>query len=275
MHISFNCNGRLLASDRPIIMGIINLTDDSFYSGSRSGSIDVTLQKVEKMLTDGASIIDIGAMSSRPGAKISSPESELTRLIPTIHTILTEFPDTILSIDTIHSSVANQCMLAGVSMINDISAGTYDPSMMNTVSAAGVPYIMMHMQGLPQVMQQNPSYKEVTYDVMKYFVGRVAAAQKAGITDIIIDPGFGFGKTVEHNYSLLKKLEVFQIFDLPVMVGLSRKSMIYRPLNIDASQSLNGSTALHMYALLKGASILRVHDVKEAAECIALSQMLR
>ncbi|MGB4957952.1 MAG: dihydropteroate synthase [Saprospiraceae bacterium] len=256
-------------------MGIINLTDDSFYSGSRSGSIDVTLQKVEKMLTDGASIIDIGAMSSRPGAKISSPESELTRLIPTIHTILTEFPDTILSIDTIHSSVANQCMLAGVSMINDISAGTYDPSMMNTVSAAGVPYIMMHMQGLPQVMQQNPSYKEVTYDVMKYFVGRVAAAQKAGITDIIIDPGFGFGKTVEHNYSLLKKLEVFQIFDLPVMVGLSRKSMIYRPLNIDASQSLNGSTALHMYALLKGASILRVHDVKEAAECIALSQMLR
>ncbi len=274
MKHTINCRGRLLDLSTPIVMGVINVNEDSFYADSRSLDADVVLEKASKMLSEGASILDLGAMSSRPGATIIDEETEVNRLIPVIRTLLNEFSDVIISIDTMHSTVAKACVEQGASIINDISAGNYDAKMMETVANLNVPYVMMHMQGLPSDMQLNPSYDDVVMDILKYFVTKVHQAKSLGIKDIILDPGFGFGKTLDHNYEMMKSLEQFLIFEYPVLVGISRKSMINKLLNIKAADALNGTTVLHMFALQKGAKILRVHDVNEAVECIKIYQKL-
>lgn len=274
MKHTINCRGRLLDLSTPIVMGVINVNEDSFYADSRSLDADVVLEKASKMLSEGASILDLGAMSSRPGATIIDEETEVNRLIPVIRTLVNKFPEVIISIDTIHSTVAKACVDHGACIINDISAGNYDSKMMETVANLNVPYVMMHMQGLPSDMQLNPSYDDVVMDILKYFVKKVHQAKSLGIKDIILDPGFGFGKTLDHNYELMKSLEQFLIFEYPILVGISRKSMINKLLNIKAADALNGSTALHMFALQKGAKILRVHDVNEAIECIKIYQKL-
>lgn len=275
MKSSINCSGRLISLDVPIIMGVINVTEDSFYVDSRANTIELVLSKVSQMLADGASIIDVGAMSSRPGALIIDEKTELTRLIPVVKAIVHAFPEVIISVDTIRGSVAKTCIEQGASIINDISSGDFDSTMMKTVADLKVPYIMMHMQGTPADMQQNPRYDDVVLDILKYFVKKIHKAKEVDLLDIIIDPGFGFGKKLDHNYDLMRSLEQFMIFDCPLLVGVSRKSMINKLLNISAVDALNGSTALHMYALLKGAKILRVHDVKEAQECIKIYNKLQ
>lgn len=270
MKYTINCRGRLLDTSTPLVMGVINVNEDSFYAESRALSTELVIEKATQMLHEGASILDLGAMSSRPGATIIDVETEIQRLIPVIQALVHKFPEVIISIDTMHSSVAKVCVESGATMINDISAGNYDAQMMQTVADIGVPYVMMHMQGLPSDMQLNPRYDEVVMDILKYFVKKVHLAKSLGIKDIIIDPGFGFGKSIDHNYELMSSLEQFLMFDCPVLVGISRKSMIHKLLNIEASEALNGSTALHMFALQKGAKILRVHDVKEAMECVKI-----
>jgi len=270
MKHTINCHGRLLDMNTPLVMGVINVNEDSFYAESRAFSTELVIEKATQMLDEGASILDLGAMSSRPGATIIDVETEIQRLIPVIQALVHKFPEVIISIDTMHSSVAKVCVESGAAMINDISAGNYDAQMMETVADLAVPYIMMHMQGLPSDMQLNPSYDQVVLDILKYFVKKVHLAKSLGIKDIIIDPGFGFGKSLDHNYELMRSLEQFLMFDCPVLVGISRKSMIYKLLNIEASEALNGSTSLHMFALQKGAKILRVHDVKEAIECVKI-----
>lgn len=271
---TLNCNGRLLVIDQPVVMGIINVNEDSFYSGSRKTDIYDILSMAKSMLDDGASILDIGAMSSRPGAKMIDEEVEINRIVTAVKSISDSYPSAIISVDTFRSKVAYEAVQAGASIINDISSGTFDTEMLKVVSSLNVPYILMHMQGQPETMQINPIYHDVVMEITQFFVSKIKQARNAGITDIIIDPGFGFGKTLEHNYTLLKHLEVFQIFDLPVLAGISRKSMVWKQLDTNPEHALNGTTALHMYALLKGADILRVHDVKAAAECIALFKKL-
>lgn len=260
--------------DQPVVMGIINVNEDSFYSGSRKTDIYDILSMAKSMLDDGASILDIGAMSSRPGAKMIDEEVEINRIVTAVKSISDSYPSAIISVDTFRSKVAYEAVQAGASIINDISSGTFDTEMLKVVSSLNVPYILMHMQGQPETMQINPIYHDVVMEITQFFVSKIKQARNAGITDIIIDPGFGFGKTLEHNYTLLKHLEVFQIFDLPVLAGISRKSMVWKQLDTNPEHALNGTTALHMYALLKGADILRVHDVKAAAECIALFKKL-
>lgn len=271
---TLNCNGRLLVIDQPVVMGIINVNEDSFYRGSRKTDMDDILTMAKSMLDDGASILDIGAMSSRPGAKMIDEEVEINRIVTAVKSISDSYPSAIISVDTFRSKVAYEAVQAGASIINDISSGTFDTEMLKVVSSLNVPYILMHMQGQPETMQINPIYHDVVMEITQFFVSKIKQARNAGITDIIIDPGFGFGKTLEHNYTLLKHLEVFQIFDLPVLAGISRKSMVWKQLDTNPEHALNGTTALHMYALLKGADILRVHDVKAAAECIALFKKL-
>ena len=271
---TLNCNGRLLVIDQPVVMGIINVNEDSFYRGSRKTDIYDILSMAKSMLDDGASILDIGAMSSRPGAKMIDEEVEINRIVTAVKSISDSYPSAIISVDTFRSKVAYEAVQAGASIINDISSGTFDTEMLKVVSSLNVPYILMHMQGQPETMQINPIYHDVVMEITQFFVSKIKQARNAGITDIIIDPGFGFGKTLEHNYTLLKHLEVFQIFDLPVLAGISRKSMVWKQLDTNPEHALNGTTALHMYALLKGADILRVHDVKAAAECIALFKKL-
>jgi dihydropteroate synthase len=263
-----------LSLQQPVVMGIININDDSFYVQSRAKNIDQIIQKASQMIEDGASILDLGVMSSKPGSKISTIEDELKGLLPALELIRMNFPEILISVDTIHSQVASAVLKNGASMINDISAGDFDQAMLKTVADADAPYIMMHMQGLPSDMQLNPTYDDVVMEIMKYFVHKTKKAKDAGIKDLIIDPGFGFGKTLTHNYQLLKSLEVFQIFDIPVLAGVSRKSMIWKYLNNDADHALNGTTALHMHILQKGVKILRVHDVKEAVECVHLFNKL-
>lgn len=271
---TLNCNGQLISLDKPVVMGIINVNDNSFYSASRANTTDLVLAKASKMLHEGATILDLGAMSSKPGSAIISIDEELNLILPAVEAVKKYFPEAIISVDTLRSKVAKEVIQAGASMINDISAGTFDSDMMKLVSSFHVPYIMMHMKGLPSDMQQNPSYEDVVMEITRFFVLKIQQAKEQGIVDIVIDPGFGFGKTLDHNYQIMKKLEVLQIFDLPVMAGISRKSMIWGPLNTNADSAINGTTALHMYALQKGARILRVHDVKEAMECITLHQLL-
>jgi len=271
---TLNCNNRLISLDKPVVMGIINVNENSFYSASRANTTDLVLEKASKMLQEGATILDLGAMSSKPGTDIISIDDELNLILPAVEAVKKYFPEAIISVDTLRSKVAQEVIQAGASMINDISAGTFDSNMMKLVSSFRVPYIMMHMKGLPSDMQQNPSYEDVVMEITRFFVLNIQKAKDVGIADIIIDPGFGFGKSLEHNYQIMKQLEVLQIFDLPVMAGISRKSMIWRPLNTNADSALNGTTALHIYALQKGAKILRVHDVKEAMECITLYQLL-
>lgn len=253
-------------------MGILNITPDSFFDGGRYRDEQVILKRTDQMLQDGATLIDVGAYSSRPGASHVTEEEEISRITPIVELLLKNFPQIILSIDTFRARVAHECLERGAAMINDISAGKMDPDMMATVGKYQVPYIMMHMKGTPQTMQQETLYENLTNDILFYFSERVAAARAFKINDIIVDPGFGFAKTVEQNYELLNKMDLLQILELPILAGLSRKSMIYKILGTNAQGALNGTTALNMVALNRGASILRVHDVKEAMECIKLKQ---
>ncbi len=256
-------------------MGILNITPDSFFDGGKYKDERAILQQVENMLKEGACFIDIGAYSSRPGAEHVPVEEELRRIVPIVGLLLREFPDVLLSIDTFRSKVASECLLSGAALINDISAGNLDEKMYQTIAKYKVPYIMMHMKGTPQTMQKQTAYDNLLGDILYYFSEKVAAARALGINDIIVDPGFGFAKTIKQNYELLHKLDLFQFMELPILVGISRKSMIHKVLGTNASEALNGTTALNMYALNKGAHILRVHDVKEAMECVQLIQQLK
>ncbi|MDG1297419.1 MAG: dihydropteroate synthase [Saprospiraceae bacterium] len=262
---TLNCNGRIVDLSQAQIMGILNLTPDSFYDGGRYEG-ETALRQVENMLGEGADIIDIGGMSSRPGAELVSLEDERKRVIPVIRSILKAFPEAILSIDTVRSEIAKEAYACGVGIINDISASKVDSGMYDILGQLKVPYVLMHMQGLPNNMQQNPNYSNVTKEVLDFLIEELGKLKAYNPTDVIIDPGFGFGKTVEHNYELLKNLGLFKILECPIMVGISRKSMISKVTGSSSEEALNGTTALHMLALQNGADILRVHDVKEAVE---------
>ncbi len=251
-------------------MGILNITPDSFYDGGKYKDPDTILKQAEMMLQEGASFLDVGAYSSRPGATDISTEEELDRIVPIVELLLKHFPDSILSVDTFRSKVAQTCLTHGAAMINDISAGNLDPIMMKTVAAAKVPYIMMHMKGTPQTMKDLNTYTDLLEDICYYFSAKLAEARALGICDLIIDPGFGFAKNITQNFELLQKLDLLKTFEVPILAGISRKSMIYKVLKTEPSHALNGTTALNMIALQKGAKILRVHDVKEAVECITL-----
>jgi len=267
---TLNCKGRLLVVDKPLLMGIINTTPDSFYSSSRTEGTDASLQQAERMLKEGAIILDIGGQSTRPGSEKIRADEELKRVIAPIEAIHKNFPEAFISIDTYYSCVAAEAVAAGASLVNDISGGNMDTAMINTVAALQVPYVCMHMQGTPQTMQQNPEYENVTKEVLDFFIRKVDALHKAGVADVIIDPGFGFGKSIANNFTLLRNLTVFKMLNCPILLGVSRKSTIYKTLGISAEEALNGSTVLNTIGLINGASILRVHDVKEAAETIKL-----
>ncbi|KAA3624940.1 MAG: dihydropteroate synthase [Flavobacterium sp.] len=256
-------------------MGIINLTPDSFYDGGKTTANREILLQAERMLMEGASFLDLGGYSSRPGARDVSQEEELNRVLPALQAILQEFPEAIISVDTFRSEVARKAIINGAALINDISGGMLDREMINTVGQLKVPYIAMHMRGTPQTMTQNTAYDELTRDVLSYFSGRIKEANASGINDLIIDPGFGFSKTRTQSFTLLNELELFKELELPILIGISRKSMIYKTLGTTPENALNGTTALHSIALLKGANILRVHDVKEAMECITLISELK
>ncbi len=260
--------------EKPVVMGILNITDDSFYDGGLYKNVEKALKQTELMLNDGAVFIDIGAQSTRPGAALLKPEDELNVLIMAIENISQAFPEAIISVDTFYSKVAKEAISAGAHLVNDISAGNMDNEMLDIVSKLKVPFIAMHMKGTPQTMQQNPEYDNVTKEVMSFFADKIHKIIESGINDYIIDPGFGFGKTIVHNYELLNNLQNFQVFDAPVLVGLSRKGMIWKTLNSSAKEALNGTTVANTIALLKGARILRVHDVKEAVECIKIVSQL-
>ncbi len=272
--MTINCKGNLIDLTSPKVMGILNITPNSFYDGGKYADEKSILFQVEKMLIDGATFIDIGAYSSKPNAEFVCEDEEMNRLLPVVELVLKSFPETIISIDTFRSNVAQKAIENGASIVNDISAGSLDENMMQTVALLQVPYIMMHMKGTPQTMQSLAQYKNVTKEVLYYFSEKIAEARSFGMNDIIIDPGFGFAKTIEHNFELLNNLELFQMLDLPILVGVSRKSMIYKTLDTSPENALNGTTVLNTVALLKGAKILRVHDVKEAMECIQLINQL-
>lgn len=272
--MTINCRGELIDLERPKVMGIINLTPDSFYDGGKYKDRKEILNQVEKMLVDGASFIDLGAYSTRPGAEEISVDEENQRLQPIVELVLKKFPEAILSIDTFRGAVAKQALDRGAALVNDISSGLLDKEMLNVIAAYHVPYIMMHMRGNPKTMQQNTQYEHLIQDMLFYFSERINAAKSKGIIDFIIDPGFGFSKTLDQNYHLLKNLDLLQIAEKPILVGLSRKSMIYNLLGTEAKNALNGTTALNMLALNNGANILRVHDVKEAMECIKIHEQL-
>ena len=266
---SLNCKGRLFCWDDPVVMGILNITPDSFYSGSRIRSEEMLLDQAEKMLTEGASILDMGGLSSRPGAAEISIDAELRRVIPAIQLLATRFPSAVISVDSYRYKVAEAALGAGASMINDIGAGGNE-GMAELAAAEHVPYICMHMRGNPRTMQGMTDYDDITMDVLDFFIRRKAECIRLGLTDIILDPGFGFAKTPAQNFLLLKNLRLLGIPDLPLMVGLSRKATIYKTLNIKPEDSLNGTTVMHTLALQGGAQILRVHDVKEAIEAVRL-----
>jgi len=267
---TLNCNGRLLVINKPIVMGILNITPDSFYSGSRMQDTDTALQVASEMLEEGATIIDIGGQSTRPGSKRLLAEEELQRVLPVIESIHKNFPDAFISVDTYHAAVAEQAVAAGASIINDISGGTMDNDMLITLGRLHVPYVCMHIKGKPETMQHNPVYENVTKEVLDFFIHQTEACRLQNINDVIIDPGFGFGKTIQHNFQLLKDLSIFKMLDKPILAGLSRKATIYKTLNITVEESLNGTTVLNTMALMNGANILRVHDVKQAMEAITL-----
>ncbi len=272
---SLNCSGKLLSLDAPKVMGILNATPDSFFAGSRKQTERELIERVQQILSEGGSIIDVGAYSTRPGAAVVSAEEEWQRLEQALRIVHLEAPEAILSVDTFRADIARRCVETfGVSIVNDISGGDADAQMFDTVADLRVPYVLMHCQGTPQTMQQAPTYKKVTAEVVTDLSRKVRQLCQRGARDIIIDPGFGFGKNLEHNYTLLRQLEDFRIFDLPLLVGISRKSMITRPLDITADEALNGTTALNAFALMKGANILRVHDVKAATEVVKLYSLL-
>lgn len=271
-----NVNGSLLDLSQPRVMGILNVTPDSFYAGSRTQTEAEIVRRVKQIVSEGAAIIDIGAYSSRPNADNVSASEEMERLRMGLKILFEIQPDAVVSVDTFRADVARMCVEEyGVAIINDIAAGEMDANMFHTVAALNVPYIMMHMQGTPQSMQQHPHYDNLLKEVFLYFARKVQQLRDLGVKDIILDPGFGFGKTMEHNYELLSHLEEFRIFELPLLVGVSRKSMIYRLLDITPQEALNGTTVLDTICLLKGADILRVHDVKEAVETVRIVQAMR
>ncbi|WEK18754.1 MAG: dihydropteroate synthase [Candidatus Pedobacter colombiensis] len=267
---TLNLKGKLVDLSTPCVMGILNLTSDSFYSNSRISSIEQALLRAETIINEGGRFIDIGAYSSRPGAAEVSEGQEIDRIVPAVEAIIKAFPEALLSIDTFRAKVAQAAVKAGAHIINDIAAGKMDEAMFETVADLNVPYIMMHMKGTPQTMQKSINYHNMVLEITGYFSDKVEKLKKLGVKDIILDPGFGFAKTLDQNYELLRRLEDFNLFELPVLIGLSRKSMIYKFLGTGPEQALNGTTTLNTIALLKGANILRVHDVKAAAECIAL-----
>jgi len=266
--ITLNCKGQLITLEKPAVMGILNVTPDSFYDGGKHNIAGEALRQAAKMLEEGATFIDIGAYSSRPGAADISVDEELQRLIPIVEAVSKSFPKTLISADTFRSKVAREAIEAGAHIVNDISAGDDDAAMLETVASLGVPYIMMHKKGTPQTMQQNPQYDNVVLEVMDYFTEKIALARQLGIKDIVLDPGFGFGKNLQHNYTLLRKLRDFSLFELPILAGISRKGMLQKITGTNVAQALNATTAANTIALLNGADILRVHDVKEAMECI-------
>ncbi len=269
------CRGKIINLSSPLVMGILNITPDSFFDGGKYADLSSMLSHAEQMLTEGAQIIDVGAASTRPGADLIIPEEETGRLLPGLKALVKEFPETIFSVDTYNALTAEAAIEHGAHMINDISAGAFDKNMFSTIARLQVPYIIMHIKGTPLTMQKNPRYDDVLREVVCYFADKIFDLNRAGVHDIIIDPGFGFGKTVEHNYELLHNLDFFKIFDVPVLAGVSRKSMINKVLNVGASDALNGTTVVNTMALLRGADILRVHDVKEAVEAIKITQMVR
>jgi dihydropteroate synthase len=271
---TLNCRGKLVPAQHPLVMGIINVTPDSFYDGSRCDDADAVFRQTERMLREGADIIDIGAQSTRPHSTLISMEEELSRLAGIVDVVTDKFPDAIFSIDTFYSKVAEICIAAGASMINDVSGGQMDVNMIPSAAKLNVPYVCMHMRGTPQTMQQLNEYDDVTKSVIDYFIVKTEECRKAGINDVIIDPGFGFSKNVSQNFELLKNLDKLKMLDRPMLVGLSRKSTVYKTLGVTAEEALNGTTVLNTVALMKGASILRVHDVKEAKECVTLHSHL-
>jgi dihydropteroate synthase len=273
--VILNSKGKLIDLSSPAVMAILNLTPDSFYANSRISSVDEALKATETFLNEGAKFIDIGAYSSRPGAADITVDEELHRLIPVVEAITKEFPDALVSIDTFRAKVAEETISAGAHLINDISAGNLDEQMFKTVAKLQVPYIIMHMKGTPQNMQENPTYHNIIDEVSTYFSEKLAVLNKLGVKDIIIDPGFGFAKTISHNYELLQQMEQLNSFELPILVGFSRKSMVTKVLNNKSADALNGTTVLNTSALLKGAKILRVHDVKAAVECVKLTERIK
>ena len=271
---TINCKGTLINLSTPKVMGIVNVTPDSFFDGGKLTNSNEIVLQVDKMLRDGATFIDLGGYSSKPGAEFVSEAEELNRVVPIVKLLVEKFPDILLSIDTFRSEVAKQAIENGAALINDISAGQLDEKMLETVAKLQVPYIMMHMKGTPKTMQSLANYEDLLKEMNFYFSERVAKARSFGLNDIIIDPGFGFAKTLEQNYELLQNLELLQFHDLPILAGISRKSMIYKALETAPEEALNGTTFLHAFCLQKGANILRVHDVKEAVECVSLIRQL-
>lgn len=272
---TINCGGRLLMLDQPRIMGILNINNDSFYAGSRQESVKMAVTTAGQMLADGADILDIGGMSSRPGAELIAAKTEQERVLPVIEAIKEAYPTAIISLDTVYAETARLAVKAGVGMINDISAGQIDPELFAALPELQVPYVLMHMRGQPENMQAQTDYSDLITEIYDFLAEKNAQLTAAGINDVIIDPGFGFGKSLEANYQLLNQFQVFQAFNRPVLAGISRKSMIWKALKSDPSQALNGTTALHVIALQKGASILRVHDVAAAKEVVTLMQLLQ
>lgn len=268
--MTINCKGTLIDVSSPKVMGILNITPDSFYDGGKYKNASDILKQTEKMLHEGATFIDVGAYSSRPGAKHISEEEELQRIVPVIELLVKEFPEIIISTDTFRSKIATETIKAGATLINDISGGSMDKNMFKTVAKLQVPYILMHMLGTPQNMQKNPTYENVVIDIAKYFSEKIFKLHQLKLNDIIIDVGFGFGKTIAHNFEILKNLSYFKHLEAPILAGISRKSMLYKTLDITAKEALNATTSANTIALLNGANILRVHDVKEAVEAVKI-----
>lgn len=267
---TLNCKGKLLVLDKPLVMGILNVTPDSFYDRHLLTGVDAIITHAGKMISEGADILDIGGQSTKPGSQRITIEEELARVLPIVILLQQKYPDLVLSIDTYYAEVATAAVNAGADIVNDISGGDMDAAMLQTVAALQVPYICMHMRGTPETMQQKTNYDDVVKEVLDYFIEKITACTTAGIKDVIIDPGFGFAKTIQHNFTLLKNLQAFQMLNKPILAGLSRKGTIYKTLGITVEEALNGTTVLNTLAFLNGAAIVRVHDVKEAKEIITL-----
>ena len=272
--MTINCKGQIIDLSTPKIMGILNITPNSFYDGGKYSLENNAISQVEKMLKGGATFIDIGAYSSKPNAEFVSEKEELNRITPVVKAIINEFPEAMLSIDTFRSSVAQECIYNGAALINDISAGNLDEKMMGVIASNNVPYIMMHLRGTPQTMQSKTNYEHLINEMITYFSEKIYKARSLGVNDLIIDPGFGFAKTTDQNFEILSNLELFEILELPILAGVSRKSMIYKTLDTTPDEALNGTTVLNTIAITKGANIIRVHDVKEAIECVKLYEKL-
>lgn len=272
--MTINCRGNLIDLSTPKVMGILNITPDSFFDGGKYKDKNAILKQVDKMLTEGATFIDVGAYSSRPGAAHISEQEELNRILPVVDLLVNNFPEIVISIDTFRSKVADATINSGAALINDISGGNMDDKMFETVAKLQVPYVLMHMLGTPQNMQKNPVYEDVTKEIISFFAAQLFKLHQLKLNDVIIDVGFGFGKTIAHNFEILKNLELFKSLDAPILAGVSRKSMLYKTLDVSAQEALNATTSANTIALLNGANILRVHDVKEAVEAVKIVEQV-